>query len=282
MESKILQVEEKTLKGKLPIGLAVIGDNVSNRITFSMLKTIDGVDITQKSIYVCYKNANGESYLRNCVNKVISGDKITFDWYITREATAFAGTVNFHLEISDGDYLWRSYDSQFTVDDCVIGDVAQEIEYEPNWLDAINEAISNGQANIAVSVAAAATSATNAASSASAASTSASNAATSASNAQSYYTQAQTYVNSHTEIIVLTANLTNTAAYPFNSSTATVAFPTGKTRNTTDYIINAEVTASVGDVGNIVISDKMVNGFKVAYTGSATSATIKLYVQGGL
>ena len=48
MESKILQVEEKTLKGKLPIGLAVIGDNVSNRITFSMIKTIDGFDITQK------------------------------------------------------------------------------------------------------------------------------------------------------------------------------------------------------------------------------------------
>jgi hypothetical protein len=36
-----------------------------------------------------------------------------------------------------------------------------------------------------------------------------------------------------------------------------------------------------GEVGDIVFSDKMLNGFKVAYTGSATSVRLKIYVQGG-
>lgn len=40
--------------------------------------------------------------------------------------------------------------------------------------------------------------------------------------------------------------------------------------------------ASGGAVGDIEFTDKLLNGFKVAYTGSAKSVTMDLYVRGGM
>jgi hypothetical protein len=78
----------------------------------------------------------------------------------------------------------------------------------------------------------------------------------------------------------LTVSLTNTLEYPFNNSVKTVALQ--QQRNHTDYTVTAELLDETGGfAGDIIISDKLVNGFKVAYTGSATNATVKLYVKGG-
>ena len=55
-----------------------------------------------------------------------------------------------------------------------------------------------------------------------------------------------------------------------------------KERNTVDYTVTAEVVEySGGFPGEIVISAKLLNGFKIAHTGSAKSVTVKLYVKGG-
>lgn len=79
----------------------------------------------------------------------------------------------------------------------------------------------------------------------------------------------------------LTLTLTNSQSYPFNNSIKTVAL--SKTRNTLNYRVIAEVQSMIGGfVGDIRISDKALNGFKIAYDGSATSVTLKLYVQGGM
>ena len=84
------------------------------------------------------------------------------------------------------------------------------------------------------------------------------------------------------EMIVLTANLTNSETYPFNNSIATLAFNDSQTRSTKDYSVTFFVeSATGGSVGDIIVSDKMLNGFKVEYTDSATAATIKCFVQGG-
>ena len=84
------------------------------------------------------------------------------------------------------------------------------------------------------------------------------------------------------ETVVLTASLTNSEAYPFNDSITTLAFGNSQTRSTTDYSVTFYVVSSTGGfVGDIIVSDKMLNGFKVEYTGSATAATIKCFVQGG-
>ena len=36
-----------------------------------------------------------------------------------------------------------------------------------------------------------------------------------------------------------------------------------------------------GFPGDIVITEKLLNGFKMAHTGSAKSVTVKVYVKGG-
>ena len=77
-----------------------------------------------------------------------------------------------------------------------------------------------------------------------------------------------------------TVTLSNIQSYPFNNSTQTIALNT--VRNFTDYTVEAEITAHDGKVGDVRIFDGMVNGFKVAYDGSAKSATIKLRIKGGM
>ena len=77
-----------------------------------------------------------------------------------------------------------------------------------------------------------------------------------------------------------TVTLTNTQRYPFNSSTQTIALST--VRNFADYTVEAEITDHEGNVGEVRIFDRMLNGFKIAYDGSAKTATVKLRIKGGM
>ena len=74
--------------------------------------------------------------------------------------------------------------------------------------------------------------------------------------------------------------ITNSQAYPFNAGTATVVLNTP--RQNMNYVVNVEVTAATGNVQTVEVYDKQLNGFKLRYDGSATSATIKYYVTGGM
>lgn len=78
---------------------------------------------------------------------------------------------------------------------------------------------------------------------------------------------------------VSTATLTNTSKYPFNNSKITI--PLLYACDNTNYNVHAEVVSCVGNVGEVVISEKLENGFKAEYTGSAAKATIKFIVTGG-
>lgn len=78
-----------------------------------------------------------------------------------------------------------------------------------------------------------------------------------------------------------TVTLTNTLAYPFNSSGATVAMT--QVRKTMNYDLTFEVTAySGGEVEDVVVYDKQLNGFKLRFTGSAKSVTLKYKIRGGM
>ena len=83
-----------------------------------------------------------------------------------------------------------------------------------------------------------------------------------------------------TEIEAGTVTLTNSGTFPFNNSQRTVALVTERANQ--NYIVDYEVTAAVGNVGDIIVSAKLVNGFKIEYTGSATSVTVKYQVLGGM
>ncbi len=74
--------------------------------------------------------------------------------------------------------------------------------------------------------------------------------------------------------------LTNSDTYPFNNSVKSVSLNTE--RITKDYIVTIiSATAVSGNVGEVVVSDRLVNGFKLAYTGSASSVTVEYMVTGG-
>lgn len=89
-----------------------------------------------------------------------------------------------------------------------------------------------------------------------------------------------TKLTARTDIVAGTVTLTNSENFPFNNSQVTV--PISVERNNQNYIVDYEVTAAVGNVGDIIVSAKLVNGFKIEFTGSASSVTIKYQVLGGM
>jgi hypothetical protein len=54
------------------------------------------------------------------------------------------------------------------------------------------------------------------------------------------------------------------------------------TRSTNNYIVDANVISADGQSGDVTIYDKLLNGFKVKFEGSATSVTLKLNITGGM
>lgn len=75
--------------------------------------------------------------------------------------------------------------------------------------------------------------------------------------------------------------LTNTQQYPHNNSKKTVQL--AASRNNMDYTVECEVVSVTGGaVGEFEFSDKLLNGFKIAFTGSAKSVVVNCYVRGGI
>jgi len=70
--------------------------------------------------------------------------------------------------------------------------------------------------------------------------------------------------------------LTNTKEYPFNNSETTVALKHEQTD--TEYTVLTETLGKAALVGNVCISGKAVNGFTIAFEGSAKSADIRYVV----
>lgn len=79
---------------------------------------------------------------------------------------------------------------------------------------------------------------------------------------------------------VVRVTLTNTQAYPFNNSKKSVSLSHYKTN--TNYLVQPEVVSyEGGGVGDIEITDKLLNGFKIEYTGAAKTVVLDLHISGG-
>lgn len=78
--------------------------------------------------------------------------------------------------------------------------------------------------------------------------------------------------------------LTNSKSYPFNSTVSSpVSVPLTTNRKNLYYSIEATATSVEGGlVGDIHITDKQLNGFKVSFDGSAKSVTLTLRIKGGM
>lgn len=88
-------------------------------------------------------------------------------------------------------------------------------------------------------------------------------------------TNLESYVNPEVHEVTRT----NSAQYPFNESAVSVAMTTE--RDNLNYVVEIISVTANGNVGKIEVTDRQVNGFKIGYTGSASSATIKFAVIGG-
>lgn len=78
-----------------------------------------------------------------------------------------------------------------------------------------------------------------------------------------------------------TVTLTNSKDYPFNDSKTTISII--KTRQNLFYDVEATVTAYSGGLpGEIIISDKQLNGFKIEFDGSAKSVTVAYKIKEGM
>lgn len=76
-----------------------------------------------------------------------------------------------------------------------------------------------------------------------------------------------------------TVSLTNTQQFPFNSSKKSVAL--ANRRDNLNYIVVIVAVTGSGNIGEVEVTDRLVNGFKLNYTGSAPSAAITYAVIGG-
>lgn len=76
-----------------------------------------------------------------------------------------------------------------------------------------------------------------------------------------------------------TVTLTNSQEFPFNNSRRTVALQTAQAN--AYYQVDVTVSSTNGNTGEIVVSDRMTNGFAIEFTGSATSVTVDYFVIGG-
>ena len=78
-----------------------------------------------------------------------------------------------------------------------------------------------------------------------------------------------------------TVTLNNSQAFPFNNSIVTI--PLTNVRDNLYYVVEiiSVVPAGGGNAGEIVVSERQINGFKMAFTGSASSVAVTYAVIGG-
>lgn len=91
---------------------------------------------------------------------------------------------------------------------------------------------------------------------------------------------------------VHTVTLKRTAPYPAGADQQTINLT--QRRVSVHYTVDAHITGvtlpdgtvqkgdTAGVAGHIVVTDKLVNGFKVEYTGAAKAVTVELIVRGGM
>ena len=83
------------------------------------------------------------------------------------------------------------------------------------------------------------------------------------------------------KVEVGTVTLTNSAKYPFNNSIKTVSL--AKARDSVNYLVECSVVNYSGGLpGEIRVSEKALNGFKLEFDGSAASVTIRYIIKGGI
>jgi len=76
-----------------------------------------------------------------------------------------------------------------------------------------------------------------------------------------------------------TVTLTNNQQFPFNNSNVSV--PLSNTRDNLNYVVVIVSATGSGNIGEVEVSERLVNGFKLEFTGSSKSVSVVYAVIGG-
>ena len=95
---------------------------------------------------------------------------------------------------------------------------------------------------------------------------------------RSRLTAIEAWDTKHATQITGQATLTNALEFPFNNSEKSVSITT---QENAKYVVLTEIVSAVGNPGEIEVSDKLNNGFKLSFTGSASQVVVKYTVIGG-
>jgi hypothetical protein len=83
------------------------------------------------------------------------------------------------------------------------------------------------------------------------------------------------------EIHVVSLDMNSGQSWPFNNKDTIVALSI--LRENTNYSVDIDVLDySGGRLGNIRVSDRALNGFKLVHDGSATTVRVKVKISGGM
>ena len=98
----------------LPLNIdtfGVVGDSNSKIVEFRTNRYVDGIDLSTKQIYVCYKNASTETGETECVDIKFTSTTLTFNWIVPAETTTTKGNIEFYVEFrtkdSEGNTTYR-------------------------------------------------------------------------------------------------------------------------------------------------------------------------------
>lgn len=97
-----------------PIGMKDIliqGDKKSRKIFFEINRYLDGVDLSNKDIFIHFVNAKNQSGTDSITEKYVTDATITFEWWVPGQLSVLNGTVAIQVEISEfdttGDTVYR-------------------------------------------------------------------------------------------------------------------------------------------------------------------------------
>jgi hypothetical protein len=83
------------------------------------------------------------------------------------------------------------------------------------------------------------------------------------------------------EVHTLSLGMNSGLSWPFNNKETTVALSI--LRENTNYSVDIDVLEySGGRLGNIRVSDRALNGFKLIHDGSATTVRVRVKISGGM
>lgn len=128
----------------------VVGDSNSRVLIFRINRMNDGVDLSKKKIFVCYKNAAGFTSESRITDINFNSTLLSFNWPVPSEATIESGKVEFFVSIRDEDSFEDSHyklntksikqdvEKKFPVfSDAIPYDYARETLYMSEWDDRV-------------------------------------------------------------------------------------------------------------------------------------------------